>query len=588
MSAAAPLVVYNTLNGGTGDVVVEVEGEDLNFKIANIAASLSAKRSLLSQLDRCISTLEQELGDIKDGSIDDAALIALHSALPPEISEALIAAGFAVPAPPKLELTHEEETVTVKEDHEADSTASRASRRKSSIVEERQQQQSEDEQPENVGKRKSAGGSKKGEKEKGEKEKAEKEKGEKDKKHPEKKSAGDKKAHDRADDKKHHDDKKSHDRSSDKKHHDDRKSHDRGSDKKHKDDKKHTDDEIEEEEEEESEEESPETKKRHEAEMKAEKSRRAHRLAMELGLDAPPPQDMDAFSRVALVIWNKISAHRYAIIFRKPVNPRDAPGYDKIIKEPMDLSLIKTKIEEGKIGNLDELSRLLYLMCNNAMIFNGKNDDYYIYAKEVMDYAKSLLEAARRGEIIVDHLELGLVDNAFLPAPPSGRTTTGGKRRSVSMGGSIGGRRGSTAGLSEEEEERERPPPSKRKASAASSDEDEDVARRSHTQTPAARKRKREPSDNENNDSDSEEETNGYHSASEEDQYSSSDEKAGKSKRLRLSEPPSRGRGRPPGMKNKSATPQPAKPPAHSGKASKGGDSSKDKEAKRSHKRKGT
>jgi hypothetical protein len=40
----------------------------------------------------------------------------------------------------------------------------------------------------------------------------------------------------------------------------------------------------------------------------------------------------------------------------------DAPGYSKIVKQPMDLKKIKTKIRKGEISTIDEFQRDLWLI----------------------------------------------------------------------------------------------------------------------------------------------------------------------------------------------------------------------------------
>lgn len=47
----------------------------------------------------------------------------------------------------------------------------------------------------------------------------------------------------------------------------------------------------------------------------------------------------------------------------------------------MDLSLIRQRIVSGALLSLDDMSRDLFVMCNNAMVFNGKGDPYFDYSK---------------------------------------------------------------------------------------------------------------------------------------------------------------------------------------------------------------
>lgn len=43
-----------------------------------------------------------------------------------------------------------------------------------------------------------------------------------------------------------------------------------------------------------------------------------------------PNRDLEHFRRIALEVWERVNKHKFAIIFRKPVNPKDAPGYEKV------------------------------------------------------------------------------------------------------------------------------------------------------------------------------------------------------------------------------------------------------------------
>lgn len=47
----------------------------------------------------------------------------------------------------------------------------------------------------------------------------------------------------------------------------------------------------------------------------------------------------------------------------------------------MDLSLIRERIMSGALASLDDMSRDLFVMCNNAMVFNGVGDPYFDYSK---------------------------------------------------------------------------------------------------------------------------------------------------------------------------------------------------------------
>jgi bromodomain-containing protein 8 len=57
-----------------------------------------------------------------------------------------------------------------------------------------------------------------------------------------------------------------------------------------------------------------------------------------------------------------VNAHKFAAIFRKAVNEKDAPGYKKIVKEPMDLGLIRDRVQSGQIQSFDEVRHFALLL----------------------------------------------------------------------------------------------------------------------------------------------------------------------------------------------------------------------------------
>jgi len=57
-------------------------------------------------------------------------------------------------------------------------------------------------------------------------------------------------------------------------------------------------------------------------------------------------------------------------IFEFPVTDQIAPGYSTIIKNPMDLSTMKGKIDSNEYTNVMEYRDDLILMCDNCMTYN--------------------------------------------------------------------------------------------------------------------------------------------------------------------------------------------------------------------------
>ncbi|CAN0567001.1 unnamed protein product, partial [Ectocarpus sp. 12 AP-2014] len=160
--------------------------------------------------------------------------------------------------------------------------------------------------------------------------------------------------------------------------------------------------------------------------------------------------DAAHFRRIALEVWDRVYRHKFAIIFRKAVNPKDAPGYEEIIKEPMDLSLIRERIMSGALLSLDDMSRDLRVMCNNAMVFNGKDDPYFDYSKELRTYANEVIEEARRPGFVTadpgfDSVVAGARTSRARQPDHASRGTSGGSS-SRGRGGQKGGGGGGGGG----------------------------------------------------------------------------------------------------------------------------------------------
>ncbi|KAF8079062.1 hypothetical protein FPV67DRAFT_1558205 [Lyophyllum atratum] len=71
--------------------------------------------------------------------------------------------------------------------------------------------------------------------------------------------------------------------------------------------------------------------------------------------------------------WKKLTAHKHALAFKQPVDPiRDqAPKYFDIIKDPMDLSTMRAKLEEGMYKDRFAFEADFRLMISNSQLYNA-------------------------------------------------------------------------------------------------------------------------------------------------------------------------------------------------------------------------
>lgn len=92
-----------------------------------------------------------------------------------------------------------------------------------------------------------------------------------------------------------------------------------------------------------------------------------------------------------LALWKRISSHRTAAVFRKPVSAKDAPGYEDRILFPIDMSLIRKMIVAGIISSYSDLHQRIGLICHNCVKFNGRESDYGVITREFEMYVDDVM-----------------------------------------------------------------------------------------------------------------------------------------------------------------------------------------------------
>lgn len=81
--------------------------------------------------------------------------------------------------------------------------------------------------------------------------------------------------------------------------------------------------------------------------------------------------------------------------FQLPVNDAFAPGYSRIIHNPMDFSTIRMKIEEGRYDTLSKFRSDFSLICTNCMLYNMPDTVYHKAAKKLLQQGQRILSPER-------------------------------------------------------------------------------------------------------------------------------------------------------------------------------------------------
>ena len=85
-------------------------------------------------------------------------------------------------------------------------------------------------------------------------------------------------------------------------------------------------------------------------------------------------------------------------IFAEPVTDDIAPGYSALIKHPMDLGTMATKLANNQYGSVDEFKGDFLLMCKNAMTYNAPETVYYSVANNLLTEGLKLIAKVSRGQ----------------------------------------------------------------------------------------------------------------------------------------------------------------------------------------------
>ncbi|KAG8966097.1 hypothetical protein FRC03_012509 [Tulasnella sp. 419] len=111
---------------------------------------------------------------------------------------------------------------------------------------------------------------------------------------------------------------------------------------------------------------------------------------------APAPSKR--FQNIITMLLGTISQHRNGNIFHNPIKLSDAPDYPDMVKRPMDLKTIKTKIKDGTIKDSQDFQRDIYLMYANAIMYNRPDSDISRMAEEMMIETEGHIENHRQTE----------------------------------------------------------------------------------------------------------------------------------------------------------------------------------------------
>ncbi|KAL8523698.1 hypothetical protein ACS0TY_013603 [Phlomoides rotata] len=82
-------------------------------------------------------------------------------------------------------------------------------------------------------------------------------------------------------------------------------------------------------------------------------------------------------------------------VFSAPADLKELPDYLEIIEKPMDFGTVRKNLDLKAYKCLEELEADVFLLCNNAMVYNARDTIYYRQARSMLELAKRDFENLR-------------------------------------------------------------------------------------------------------------------------------------------------------------------------------------------------
>lgn len=96
---------------------------------------------------------------------------------------------------------------------------------------------------------------------------------------------------------------------------------------------------------------------------------------------------VDELCQALLPVWEKLQSAEESLPFQDPVDPitLQIPDYCDVVKNPMDLSTIRKKLLNGMYKDHWEFCNDMWLMFDNAWLYNRKNSRVYKYCTRLSE-----------------------------------------------------------------------------------------------------------------------------------------------------------------------------------------------------------
>ncbi|XP_006302024.2 bromodomain-containing protein 9 [Capsella rubella] len=92
--------------------------------------------------------------------------------------------------------------------------------------------------------------------------------------------------------------------------------------------------------------------------------------------------------KLLLFILDRVQKKDTYGVYSDPVDTEELPDYHDVIKNPMDFSTLRKKLESGAYATLEQFEQDVFLICTNAMEYNSADTVYFRQARAMLELAK--------------------------------------------------------------------------------------------------------------------------------------------------------------------------------------------------------
>ena len=132
-------------------------------------------------------------------------------------------------------------------------------------------------------------------------------------------------------------------------------------------------------------------------------------------------KEYKAWKKSILLLWRQAATHKYSSLFTQPVTDDDAKGYSEVVYRPIDLTMIRKRIESGQIRSTAEFQHDMMLLFQNAIMYNNVKHEVHQMAvemqKEILDSIDDFVET--QSTVTTSSSVPTLFNMAVLVTPPT-------------------------------------------------------------------------------------------------------------------------------------------------------------------------